>query len=172
VIPVGQRGRKISDQQRAAIEADLRRNIGTPEGAFRRVAERHDVAFVTVRRICDAAGIDPPDERRARTEKATDQQRASNAERRAELASRLLDVAKDAVDEMYQPATIYNFGGKDNTYNEKQVQRPPTGDRRNLATIAAIMMDKHKVLDMYDADARAGAALDRWLDHLTGEETP
>lgn len=64
---------------------------------------------------------------------------------------------------MEAPSVIYNFGGKDNTYNEKQVSRPPVADQRQLATIAAIALDKHKMLDNYDAQQGLASAVDDWL---------
>lgn len=105
---------------------------------------------------------------RMATENATNAKMASNAERRAELAERLLSVARQALDDMNQSATIYNFGGKDNTYNEVTVSRPPTGDQRNLMTVAAIAIDKHVVLERIDS-ARSGAVqVDLFIQALSG----
>lgn len=92
------------------------------------------------------------------------------AAQRAELSQRLLDEARRALDDMHRPAKIYNFGGKDNTYNERTVDEPPVGDRRQLATIAAITLDKHRMLDGYDTDRAAASAVDDWLGHVLGRD--
>jgi transposase-like protein len=164
------RGVPIEPAVRAAIVADLRATVGTPEGSIRRVAERHGVSRQSIVRIAADEGVSWSDEGRHKVENAVEARRKTNAELRSALAERLLGVANRALSDMDSPAVIYNFGGKDNSYNERTVERPPTADQRNLATIAAIAIDKHKVLDMYDADARSGAMLDRWLGAMIGED--
>lgn len=154
---------------RDAITQDIVRTTGTPDGSIRKIAARNNVSDSTVRKVRDEAGLEAPEITRVHTKSATEQTRANNAQLRAQIAKRLLAVANEALDDMNAEATIYNFGGKDNTYNEKKVGRPPTGDRRNLATIAAIALDKHKMLDAYDADASQGADMDRFLRALGGQ---
>lgn len=164
------RGIPITPEKRAAIVADLRATMGTADGSIRLVSDRHGVAKSSISRIAQAEGISWTQEGRSIAENAVDQRRKTNAQLRSALAERLLEVANRALSDMNAPAVIYNFGGKDNSYNERTVDRPPTADQRNLATIAAIAIDKHKVLDMYDADARSGAMLDRWLGAMVGED--
>lgn len=71
---------------------------------------------------------------------------------------------------MNSPAVIYNFGGKDNSYNQRVVERPPTGDQRNLMTVAAIALDKHKMLDTYDTQQSISSAVDDWLGAMMGRD--
>jgi hypothetical protein len=85
------------------------------------------------------------------------------AARRARISERLVEAAERALDDMNAPAVIYNFGGKDNTYAERPVSRPPVADQRQLATIAAIALDKHRMLDQYDAQQGMASAVDDWL---------
>lgn len=120
----------------------------------------------SVQTIAHDAGV-VPDAARAQTNNATEQVRATNAQRRAALAARFLDAAERALDDMESPAKIYNFGGKDNTYNEVAVERPPTADQRNLMIIAATATDKHKVLDQYDS-ATDNADVSKFLEWLGG----
>ncbi|MEV2249393.1 helix-turn-helix domain-containing protein [Streptomyces sp. NPDC050147] len=70
------------------------------------------------------------------TEDATRARVAQLAEKRAILADALTDDALRLSAQLWQPATIYNFGGKDNTYEEKQVDEPPASDKRQLITAA------------------------------------
>ncbi len=52
---------------------------------------------------------------------------------------------------MDKPHLVFNFGGKDNTYEEHLLQSPPTGDLKNLMVSAATAIDKHIVLERHDA---------------------
>lgn len=79
---------------------------------------------------------------RTATEEATRARRADLAERRVILAEALQSDAEQLTEQMWQPATIYNFGGKDNTYEEKHVDQPPTLDKKNLMLAAGVAIEK------------------------------
>lgn len=153
---------RLSEEKREAIKEDLRRTHGTTEGALRRVAARHDVSMSSVRKIAVEMKLDGS-QARSRTKNATAAIKDDLATQRAELSRRMVAAAHRALDDMESPAVIYNFGGKDNTYNEKSVPRPPTGDQRNLMIIAATALDKHRMLDQYDAQLGFASAVDDWL---------
>lgn len=53
---------------------------------------------------------------------------------------------------------MFSFGGKDNVYRERILDRAPTGDLRNLMTSAAIAFDKHLLAERHDADTGAAGA--------------
>jgi len=163
-------GIPMSPGKRAALVADMRATIGTSEGSARLLAQRHGVSKSTVSRTAMQEGISFGQVGRSRVENAIQEHRLTAAERRARLADRFLDNVEQALDDMNTEALIFNFGGKDNTYEARTLPRPPTADLRNLATIAAIFTDKHKMLDQYDSDARSGAMLDRWLNAMIGED--
>lgn len=97
---------------------------------------------------------------------AIESRQLTMADRRSRLAERMIEVAERALDDMESPATVFNFGGKDNTFEARVLPRPPTGDQRNLTIIAATAIDKYKVLDNYDTDARERDALTLWLEHM------
>lgn len=162
--------RRVPDAVRQAIVADARATVGTPDGSVRRIAARHGVSDATVRRACrnieDIAFGTP--QARDRLKNAIETRQLTMADRRARLAERFVEVAERALDDMVSPATVFNFGGKDNTFEARVLPRPPTADQRNLAIIAATAVDKHKVLDNYDSDVRDRDALTAWLDHMTG----
>lgn len=159
---------RISDETRAAVLADLRETLGTPEGALRQVAARHGISMASVRRIGDQAGVSGGELTRTRVENAARAAAATNAQRRERLAARLLDVAERALDDLERPALVFNFGGKDNSYNERELQKPPVADRRNLVTTAAIALDKHVVLERFDSAGAAGQQADLIVKLLTG----
>jgi len=45
-------------------------------------------------------------------------------------------------EQMSEPAVVYSFGGKDNTYEERAVNEPPAGDKRALASAASMLYDR------------------------------
>lgn len=163
-------GRRISDAVRQAILADARATIGTAEGSVRRVAARHSVSDATVRRIVKAAPDVPSfgsPEHRDRMQNAIETRQLTMADRRARLAERTLDAAERALNDMESAEwKVYNFGGKDNTFAMVKVDFVPPNDRRNLAIVFGTMLDKHKMLDLYDSSAREADALTLWLEHM------
>ncbi|MFI7315155.1 hypothetical protein [Streptomyces hygroscopicus] len=79
---------------------------------------------------------------RTATEEATRARMADLAERRAILAEALQDDAERLTEQMWEPAKIYNFGGKDNTYEERDVPEPPADAKRLLMTAAGAAIDR------------------------------
>ena len=156
---------------RTAILADLRATAGTPDGALRRVAKRHGVSDSTIRRVRDMA---PPEagvsveQSRAKMKNAIAAKVGTLAERRAAISERLIRKAEEFLDDLDSPVVVYNFGGKDNTFNSHEVPRPPEADRQRLATMIAIFIEKHKLLDQYDSDVARGSAFDQWLATMSG----
>jgi hypothetical protein len=70
------------------------------------------------------------------TEDATRARVAQLAEKRAILADALTDDALRLTEQLWQPATVFSFGGKDNTYAERQVDEPPAHDKKALMAAA------------------------------------
>jgi len=154
---------RIPDETREAILADIRGG-----GTCRGIAEHHGVSPSTVTKLAKDAGIANAFER-AQTKNATEARLADNRARRAELSSRLLKKAGQLLDQMDRPHRVFNFGGKDNTFEERVLDVPPTGDLRNLMVTAATAIDKHVVLEKVDADSgtdTAGSLLGALLDDL------
>ena len=91
------------------------------------------------------------------TEAATRAKDAENAEKRAQLLAFQLDDALHFRSLMYQPMTIGNFGGRDNTWNEVTLESPPTGDllRLQQAMNSAI----RNALQLMEAEAGSNRAV-------------
>lgn len=156
---------RIPNDVREAVAEELRnRFAGKP--TVREIAEQFGIGARTVQTIGAEFGVFT-DSARAATKNATEQQKLTNAQLRAEISRLFAERAREALADMRRPAKIYNFGGKDNTYNEKDVEQPPTADQRNLMIIAATAMDKHKMLDAYDA-ASDNADVAAWLEWMSG----
>lgn len=69
--------------------------------------------------------------------------------RQAQLAALRTDTAMDLhldgmklTQQMWEPCTIYNFGGKDNTYEDHDVDQPPPIDKKSLMAAAGIAFEK------------------------------
>lgn len=143
---------RMDDTKRAAILDAIKAG-----GTCRGVAREHVVSPDTVRRIAAEGGIEQPFAR-TNTKNATRAKQADNKSLRTALSHRLLVKADQLLDQMERPHTVWNFGGKDNTFNSTTVDRPPISDLRSLMTAAAVAIDKHAVLERIDSDNGAEAA--------------
>lgn len=83
---------------------------------------------------------------------ATEATTADMARDRGLLARRLLDRAVGLEQSLDRPHTAFNFGGKDNTYNEHVFLAPDTVAAQRIMTTVAIAIDKHLKLVAHDAD--------------------
>ncbi|MFG2780812.1 helix-turn-helix domain-containing protein [Streptomyces prunicolor] len=98
------------------------------------------------------------------TEEATRHRIAQLAVLRADTAMDLHVDGMKLTQQMWEPAKIFNFGGKDNTYNEKDVDEPPADVKRSLMTAAGIAFEKSlKLVPPEREDAEGLAAVDQWL---------
>jgi len=165
--------RSIDATKRREVLEYIRQTFGTPEFSTRKVAKRFGISEYSVRQIGREGGMSSLASVATRelVKNAIEQQRSNDAERRTALASRMLDVAENALDDMSNPCVVYNFGGKENSYNEHELSKPGFADQRNLMIIAATAIDKHRVLDQYDAVASRASAFDAWLADMTGQPT-
>ncbi|MFG2963570.1 helix-turn-helix domain-containing protein [Streptomyces sp. NPDC048288] len=106
--------------------------------------------------------------RAAEVRQATEIRQADLAALRAQLA---LDLTHDAMklrEQMWQPAKIYNFGGKDNEYNERDVPEPPADAKRTLMGAAGMAIDRSLKLAPPEQDTEGLAAVDAWLKGMMG----
>jgi hypothetical protein len=126
------------------------------------IAREMGVAPVMVSRTADHLGLAFD---RSRIQAATEARLADLAERRAVLAETLLDDAERLRAQMWQPAVVYAFGGKDNIYAEEPVSEPPPADKRALMSTAATAIDRS--LKLVPAEDSSGADNEKsMLDNL------
>ena len=79
---------------------------------------------------------------RSRIEAATKARLADLAERRALLAEDLLGDAEKLRAQMWEPTTVYSFGGKDNTYEDHTFDEAPASEKRALMSTAGMAIDR------------------------------
>lgn len=140
-------GPPITDQDRQQVA-----ELHAAGRSRNQIAREIGRAASTVSKI--AAAFDPPlSFERERTQKATAAKVADAKARRAALALALLGDAERLRRQMWAPATIYNFGGKDNDYNERAVDKPPFADQLKIMQTTGLAVDRHVRLVELDADA-------------------
>ncbi len=137
---------RIPDDKRSAILAD----IEAGKKGRNQIARDHGVGVGTVTKIAKDAGVTTAFDR-ADLKKATEAAALDNKALRVRTARRFLDKANELLDQMDEPHLVFNFGGKDNTYEEHLLNKPPTGDLKNLMVSAATAIDKHLVLERHDS---------------------
>ncbi|MEU0979033.1 hypothetical protein ABZ488_07420 [Streptomyces griseus] len=93
---------------------------------------------------------------RSKIQAATTARLADLAERRSLLAVQFTEVAEDSLDRIYQPTTVYAFGGSMNTYAEHTFDEAPAAERRALVSAAGTATDRSLKL----APAEASSNLD------------
>ena len=101
----------------------------------------------TVSRIAAELGLSFE---RTRTAAATAAKVADGAARRAQLQLDALAGANKLMRQMFEPTVIYNFGGKENDYNERPVDEPPFRDKRDIATAISALAATALKLAEYD----------------------
>ena len=107
---------------------------------------------------------------RSKTKAATEARVADNRSRRAALELGELIDAERFRAQMFVPTLVFNFGGKDNTYNEHWLDHPPIVDQLKLQQSVGIAIDRSLKLSLHDADMGNVAAVDKWLAHMTEAE--
>jgi hypothetical protein len=106
------------------------------------------------------------------TEEATRHRIAQLAEKRAILADALTDDALRLSAQLWEPAVVYNIGGKDNEYTEQAVPEPPAADKRALMAAATSAAAQSLRLVPPESDAEGLAAVDAWLKGMMGGPAP
>lgn len=110
---------------------------------------------------------------------ATEAAKTDAKARRATLALGFLADAERLRLQLFEPCEIHSFGGKDNTYNSRNVAQPPFRDQRDIVLSAKSAMEAAlRLVDFDSADAsEVGSLLGDLLKslqakHGTGEPGP
>jgi hypothetical protein len=129
------------DVRARAIELHVEH--GPREAARRLAAEGHAVPWATVASWARRAGAQT--ECIPRTRAAMEAAALSMNQRRQRLAESMLAEAELCMEEMHRAATIHHWT-KDGEHVDHTLVEPTFADRRQLATIAAILVDKSQLL--------------------------
>ena len=107
---------------------------------------------------------------RSKTMAATSARVADNRALRTQISSQALVEAQGFLADLHKPALVFNFGGKDNTYEERWHDRPSHEIRLKIMQSFGVAVDRSLKIDVHDADMGGVAAVDRWLTHMTEGE--
>ena len=129
---------QVTDEERKLIQELLAEGKGANNIA-RKVGRSRD----TVCRIAAESGhiFGKTNEEKARARSAYCD------ELRQELRFELLNLSKELLAAVKQPSLVYAFGGKDNDYNEHELDKPDPRQIRELLTSAGIAIDKAEVIE-------------------------
>lgn len=126
--------RPVTDETREQVRALHAEGLGRNE-----IARRLQRSPRTISVLSAQMGLSYD---RTATEEATRARMADLAERRAILAEELQGDAERLTASVWEPAKVFSFGGKDNTYNEKPVDEPPADAKKALMATAGMAIDR------------------------------
>jgi hypothetical protein len=90
---------------------------------------------------------------RAQTKRAAQAKRLDAEARRAQLKLDLLEDAVRLREQLWKPVTVYNFGGKDNTFNAHRLDQPPHVDQLKLVQATSAAINAYGRLEQLDTAA-------------------
>lgn len=127
-------------------DAELTRRHGDGE-SLHSIAKSMGRGKATVSKKATALGLTWERTRAA----AAAQAHATDAKaRRAALQVALLGDAEKLRSQLWEQATVFNFGGKDNTYEERTLDKPPFADQLKIMQATGIAVDRSLKLADYD----------------------
>lgn len=89
---------------------------------------------------------------RTGTAAANEARRVDAKLRRAELAEKLLDDAEKLREQLFNPVTVFNFGGKDNTFEQERIDEPTFADKLKIVQAVGTAVTHHIKLVEHDAE--------------------
>jgi hypothetical protein len=79
----------------------------------------------------------------------------NNKARRAELAAKLLLDAERLRQQLFSPTTLHSFGGKDHTYESRDIDQPLFKDQKDLVTAINVAAVTSMKLELHDGESDA-----------------
>jgi hypothetical protein len=139
-------GREVTDHDRAEVARLHATGAGRNE-----IARTLKLAAATITKLAQQQGLSFD---RAPTAQATEARKTEAAGRRAELELAYLAEARMLIEELRAPVLVYNFGGKDNSYEEQLHDEPDAASKLKLMQASGIAVDR--ALKLADTDASTG----------------
>ncbi|TFC92053.1 MULTISPECIES: hypothetical protein [Cryobacterium] len=124
----------MNDQTRA-----LARSLFVSGLSRNEIARQLDLDPATITRWAKAAGLEFD---RSATEAAVKAHTIDLAAARIRLAEKMLSASETMLDQIDDEYLVYNFGGKDNTYEEHTLTSAPVEVKRSIVVTAGITFDK------------------------------
>lgn len=140
----------ITDEQRRQVLELHQQGLGRNT-----IAAQLGIAAGSVSKIAQDGGVTFD---RTATAAATEARKADARDRRAELELGYLEEAHRLLAELRKPVTVYNFGGKDNTYEERDHPEPDAAAKLKLMQASGVAVEKALRLADADGDANVSSA--------------
>lgn len=160
---MGQPHRPVTDEDRQQVRELHGQGVGRNQ-----IAKRINRSPVTVTKLAAEMGLDFDRSQHPQLVAATAARVADGRARRAALAERLLDDAERLRQQLFAACTVYNFGGKDNTFEQALIDQPSFRDKRDLMNAIGLAIDRAVKLDAYDRIDEHASGVDAWLAAMTG----
>lgn len=107
-------------------------------------------------------------ERGEQVKAATEARKIDAKARRAALAVALAEDAERLRQQLWAPCIAYNFGGKDNTFEQARLDEPSFADKAKIMSAIGIAVDRSVKLDAYDKVDETMSTFDLWLASMGG----
>lgn len=133
---------KLTDKERQTIVDMIDQGVNRNE-----IARKVGRSPGTITNVARSAGKTFD---RTATKKATAARQADNASRRSQLVSDLLGDAEKLRTQLWEPCKVFNFGGRDNSYNEVELNEPTFADKRNI--MATVKLAINGLIDLEAVD--------------------
>lgn len=150
--------KRISDTERERIIAEF-----ATGKSCNQIAKEFGRSNNTISRIARDAGHKFA---QVNAERAREINRGYTAERRAKIRLSTVQVIEDRLGEFNAPTLVYNFGGKDNDYNEHTLDKPDARTMRDLAQTIATLWRVVESIDKAEQGESDTSALDRIFNEL------
>jgi hypothetical protein len=150
--------RPVTDEERSEIIEAVRG--GMTRNAVARQFERSPA---TISKIAAAAGLDFD---RSRTAAATKAKQADNRARRATITTQMLDDIEKLQTQMFAPTTVYNFGGRDNTFETADIPEPSFRDKRDITAAISNLMGRVLDTERIDQPQAGHGALEQLVEAI------
>jgi hypothetical protein len=120
------------------------------------IARQVNRPYGTITNYCQEEGLSF--DRREELKAATEIRLADLADLRAYLAHKLMVTAITTEEQLHLPTKVYSFGGRDNTYNDKDVDEPPPEAKKQLMATVGIAIEKSLKLSPVQEETDVNAA--------------
>lgn len=107
---------------------------------------------------------------RAMTAKAAEAVHVDNKSKRVTLEARLLDEGGKILDQLWEPAIVFSFGGANNTFADHVLDKPTFGDQKAIMQTVSTALTAANKLSELSNDGHDLPAVDAWLEAMTGDK--
>lgn len=106
---------------------------------------------------------------RSNLARAQEAKAAYDDERRSRLRLRHVEAVERMLGQLFEPHLAFNFGGKDNTFESRELPEPPPRDKRDLTSAIRNLMTTVLEIDKREVQAEDSGLLDELFARIEDE---